>query len=64
MTNDNTIHKNIQYIKKSLYKTSNRTKNFGDLKHLICAKDKRRNEKIQTKQRPINNEKKKMRQKC
>ena len=45
MTNDNTIHKNIQYIKKSLYKTSNRTKNFGDLKPLICAKDKRRNEK-------------------
>lgn len=50
MTNDNIIYKNVQYNKKSLYKTTNRTKNFGDLKHLICAKDKRRNEKIQIKQ--------------
>ena len=47
MTNDNTIHKNIQYNKKSLYKTTNRTKIFGDLKPLICAKDKRRNKKYE-----------------
>ena len=46
MVNDNIIYKNVQYNKKSLYKTTNRTKIFDDLKHLICAKDKRNKKNV------------------